>query len=95
MKNQEQQHPLYKGDREIVDKLLQIQNEPTAYDMAELARLKIRYRGFPGAKDIQDDLEKVLQQWQMDEEKLFEITRQIHAQGMVYKTRDNDSEDWA
>lgn len=93
MKNQEQQHPLYKGDREIVDRLLQ--NEPTDYNMAELARLKIRYRGFPGAKDIQNDLEKVLQKWQMDEEKLFATTRQIHAKGLVYKTRDNDSEDWA
>ncbi|MFB2936069.1 DUF3288 family protein [Aerosakkonemataceae cyanobacterium BLCC-F154] len=93
MKNQEQQHPLYKGDREILDKLLQ--NDPTDYNMAELARLKIRYRGFPGAKDIQSDLEKVLQKWQMDEEQLFATTRQIHAKGLVYKTRDNDSEDWA
>lgn len=93
MKNQEQQHPLYKGDREIVDRLLQ--NDPTDYNMAELARLKIRYRGFPGAKDIQSDLEKVLQKWQMDEEQLFTMTRQIHAKGLVYKTRDNDSEDWA
>lgn len=93
MKNQEQQHPLYKGDRQIVDKLLQ--NDPTDYNMAELARLKIRYRGFPGAKDIQSDLEKVLQKWQMDEEQLFVTTRQIHAKGLVYKTRDNDSEDWA
>ncbi|MBE9226217.1 DUF3288 family protein [Phormidium sp. LEGE 05292] len=93
MKNQEQQHPLYKGDREIVDRLLQ--TDPTDYNMAELARLKIRYRGFPGAKDIQTDLEKVLQKWQMDEEQLFVTTRQIHAKGLVYKTRDNDSEDWA
>lgn len=93
MKNQEQQHPLYKGDREIVDRLLQ--NDPTDYNMAELARLKIRYRGFPGAKDIKDDLEKVLQKWQMDEEQLFTTTRKIHAKGLVYKTRDNDSEDWA
>jgi len=93
MKNQEQQHPLYKGDRQIVDKLLQ--NDPTDYNMAELARLKIRYRGFPGANDIQTDLEKVLQKWQMDEEQLFTITRLIHAKGIVYKTRDNDSEDWA
>lgn len=93
MKNQEQQHPLYKDDRQIVDKLLQ--NDPTDYNMAELARLTIRYRGFPGAKDIKDDLEKVLQKWQMDEEQLFAITRQIHAKGLVYKTRDNDSEDWA
>lgn len=93
MKNQEQQHPLYKGDRQIVDRLLE--NNPNDYNMAELARLKIRYRGFPGAKDIKDDLEKVLQKWQMDEEQLFTITRQIHAKGLVYKTRDNDSEDWA
>jgi len=93
MKNSEQQHPLYKSDRQIVDRLLQ--DNPTDYNMAELARLKIRYRGFPGAKDIKNDLEKVLQKWQMDEEQLFAITRQIHAKGLVYKTRDNDNEDWA
>lgn len=93
MKNQEQQHPLYKGDREIVDQLLQ--KDPTDYSMAELARLKIRYRGFPGAQDIKNDLEKVLQKWQMNEEELFTATREIHAKGQVYKTRGNDSEDWA
>jgi len=93
MKNQEQQHPLYKGDRQIVDTLLQ--DNKSEYNLVELARLKIRYRGFPGARDIQNDLEKVLAKWGMDEEKLFEETRKIHAKGHIYKNRGVDSEDWA
>ena len=93
MINKEQQHPLYRDDRQIVDNLLE--ERPTDYNLAELARLRIRYRGFPGAKDIQDDLNKVLEKWEMSEEQLFEATRKIHAKGQVYKTKGSDSEDWA
>ncbi|NEQ35197.1 MAG: DUF3288 family protein [Okeania sp. SIO3I5] len=92
MKSEEQQHPQYRKDREIVDNLLK--EEDTDYNLAELARLKIRYRGFPGAKDIQEDLEKVLQKWELTEEKLYEKTRQIHRNGKVYKKHNNDQEDW-
>ncbi len=46
--------------------------EPTEYNLAELARLRIRYRGFPGSRDIWSDIEKVLARWNMDEEGLFE-----------------------
>ncbi|MCL1467361.1 DUF3288 family protein [Argonema galeatum] len=89
----EQQHPQYWADRKIVDNLLS--GQPNDYKQAELARLKIRYRGFPGAPDIQKDLEKVLQKWDMSEEQLYEITRKIHEKGQVYKTRNSDTEDWA
>lgn len=93
--NKDQQHPQEKRDREIVDRLLQ--QEPNNYNYGELARLRIRYCGFPGAREIQRSLDKVLQQWQLTEEQLFELTRQLHATGQVYK-RSGDSggqDDWS
>ena len=72
----DQQHPLYGTDRQIVNTLL---NETmTDHHLAELARLKIRYRGFPGARDIQKDLEIVLEKWQLTDEQLFSKTRELH-----------------
>jgi hypothetical protein len=91
--SQDQQHPLYGSDRQIVNTLLN--GEPTDYNMAELARLCIRYKGFPGARDIQADLGKVLQQWQLTEAELFAKTRQIHELGQVYKGRGSQREDWS
>ena len=44
----------------------------TNYNLVEVARLKIRYLNFPGARDIQHDLELILQQWEMNEERLSE-----------------------
>lgn len=82
---QEQRHPQAKGDREIVNTLLI--EKPTDYNLAELARLLIRYRGFPGAKDIQADLQKVLRIWELTEEELYAKTRKIHAEAKVYKNR--------
>jgi hypothetical protein len=92
--NKEQQHPLYNRDRQIVNTLLT--GQPTDYNLAELARLRIRYNGFPGAKDIQTDLDKVMQMWGLTEAGLYEKTRQIHASMPVYKGRGNkgEEEDW-
>lgn len=93
-KNKDQQHPQYQRDREIINQLLQ--GEPNDYNLAELARLTIRYCDFPGARDIQRDLETVLQKWQLTEAKLFEKTRQLHSVTQVYKVRNNqqEQEDW-
>ncbi len=88
----DQQHPQWRSDRQIADRLLQ--EDPNDYNLAELARLKIRYTGFHGAWDIQKDLEKVLQRWQLTEATLYEKTRQIHAQTPVYKGRSGKREDW-
>lgn len=93
MTNQEQKHPQYHRDRKVVDSLKE--GDPNEYNLAELARLLIRYQGFPGASDIKEDLEKILQRWGMNEEQLYEATRNIHAKGQVYKTKGSDSEDWA
>jgi hypothetical protein len=61
-----------------------------------LARLTIRYRGFPGARDIQQDLAKLLQRWAFTEATLFERTRAVHAGPPVYKVRGNkNEEDWS
>lgn len=92
--NKDQQHPLHSRDRDIVNSLLA--GQPTDYNLAELARLRIRYHGFPGARDIQTDLDKVMQLWGFTEAALYEKTRQIHTAGPVYKSRANkgDEEDW-
>lgn len=89
----DQQHPLYSGDRQIVNTLLN--EQPTEFNLAELARLRIRYHGFPGARDIQTDLDKILQQWQLTEEELFTKTRQLHQTAQVYKGRAPQREDWS
>jgi formate dehydrogenase assembly factor FdhD len=93
--DRDQQHPQEKRDTEIVERLLQ--QEPSDYNRAELARLRIRYCGFPGAREIQQNLDKVLQKWQLSEEELFEFTRQLHQVGQVYK-RGGDAQgqdDWS
>lgn len=89
----EQQHPQYANDRQVASSLLA--GELTDFNLAELARLRIRYRGFPGARDIQSDLDKVLQQWQLTEEELFAKTRQIHQTTQIYKGRARQQEDWS
>ena len=93
--NKDQQHPLHLRDRQIINSLMS--ESPTDYNLAELARLRIRYNGFPGARDIQTDLDKVMQQWDLTETALYEKTRQIHAAGPVYKgqTTKGEDEDWS
>ena len=90
----EQQHPLYGSDRQIVNTILA--GEPTDLNLAELARLKIRYRGFPGARDIQKDLDKTLANWQLTEEQLFDKTRELHNSMRLYTVRGRrETEDWS
>jgi hypothetical protein len=55
----------------------------------------MRYQGFPGARDIQKDMEDIMQKWGFpEEESLFTKTRQIHADGLVYQRNSNDQDDW-
>jgi hypothetical protein len=93
--NKDQQHPQEKSDREIVERLLR--EEPQDSHYAELARLRIRYSGFPGAREIQQNLDAVLQRWQLTEEQLFELTRRLHAAGQVYRRGGGlqGQEDWS
>ena len=88
----EQQHPQWSSDRQVVNQLLV--GEPIDFNCAELARMMVRYRGFPGGRDIQADLAKTLKRWGLTEEALYEKTRQIHAGETIYTVRTNKKEDW-
>ncbi len=90
----DQRHPQYTKDRQILNDLL-TQSAPSNRDHADLARLIVRYKGFIGARDIQTDLLKVLDSWQLTEEALFAKTRAIHAIGKVYIAQDEGQDDWA
>ncbi|MGF1460305.1 MAG: DUF3288 family protein [Leptolyngbyaceae cyanobacterium] len=89
----DQDHPQYLSDRAVVNELLK--GEFTDYTLCELARLIIRYRGFPGARDIQRDLEKALKQSGLTEETLYEKTRALHAEGGIYHNLGRNREDWS
>lgn len=91
--NKDQQHPQWSSDRQIITALLN--GEPTDYNLVELARLRVRYKGFPGARDLQTDLDTLLKQWQLTEETLFEKTRQIHEVAQVYRGRGAKRDDWS
>ena len=93
--NIDQKHPQNKKDRLTVDSLLQTKSNPSDRELVELARLTIRYRDFPGARDIQQDLKTLLNTWQLSEEELYTKTRAIHAQGTVYRrTATGEQQDW-
>ena len=91
--NVEQKHPQNKKDRITVDHLLKA--SPGDRELVELARLIIRYRNFPGARDIQKDLQTALNTWGLTEEELYTKTRAIHATGTVYRhTATGEQQDW-
>jgi hypothetical protein len=93
-KQQDQTHPQWRTDRNTLDQLLQ--SQPTEYHLCELARLLVRYQGFPGGRDIQKDCQAVLSRWQLSEAELYQRTRALHQQGGVYTGRGKgDDEDWA
>ncbi len=77
---EEQSHPLHALDRVVVDRLLAAET-PTDEHLVDAARLLMRYEGFPGAADLQDDLAKVLRFWGLSREALHQRTREIWAAG--------------
>lgn len=89
----QQRHPQEHKDRAIVDRL-QAEGQ-SDYNLAELARLRIRYRNFPGAQAIQEELERLLSQWNLTEETLFAKTRQLHADRIYSRNRNGEQEDWS
>ena len=92
--NVEQKHPQNQKDRLTVDQLLAA-SAPGDRELVELARLIIRYRNFPGARDIQQDLQMALDRWQLTEEELYLKTRAIHAEGTVYRRKaSGEQQDW-
>ncbi len=92
----DQKHPLAHLDREIIKKAF-VEGK-TDYNLAEVARLIIRYKNFPGAKDIQHDLGSILQQWEITEEQLYIETRRLHQTKGIYghkKKATDNLEDWS
>jgi Protein of unknown function (DUF3288) len=91
-----QRHPQEKIDRAAIDLLLE--SDPTeSIALAELARLRIRYKGFPGAKEIQELLDRLLVKWQLTEEELFVKTRELHNREQIYQVKARkyqEQEDW-
>jgi Protein of unknown function (DUF3288) len=91
-----QRHPQENIDRAIVNQLLESDpKEPMA--LAELARLLIRYRGFPGAAEIQANLDRLLTKWQLTEDELFAKTRELHNREQIYQVKAKkyqEQEDW-
>ena len=75
-----QNHPLYKTDRDLLNRFIS-KNDPTEEDLIDLARLFMRYEDFPGAKDIQMDMVKILKFWGISKEDLNKMTREIWAKG--------------
>lgn len=91
----EQKHPQEANDQIIVDRLLQ--SPPDHPHLLDLARLRIRYKNFPGARKLQRDLDMVLQQWHLSEAELFEKTRALYASGQAHlkKASGERQEDWS
>ncbi|MBD2579227.1 DUF3288 family protein [Oscillatoria sp. FACHB-1406] len=89
----EQRHPQEQKDRAIVERF-QAEGK-SDYNLAELARLRIRYRNFPGARELQADLDRFLTQWGLTEEELFDISRQLHAERIYNRNRNGEQEDWS
>ena len=85
----EQNHPLYSIDRDHIDRLL-AKEMPEDGDIVDLARLYVRYEGFPGALDIQDDIEKTLRLWGFSRETLNERARKIWEGGFRPGTKADD-----
>ena len=75
-----QSHPLEAIDRDHLDRLLS-RDSPEDADLVELARLLIRYEGFPGAEALQKDLQRLLSLWNISRYELNRRARQIWAGG--------------
>ncbi len=76
----EQSHPLHAIDRQVLDGLLAVE-APAEQQLVDAARLLNRYGGFPGARDLQDDLARLLRLWGISRPDLQTRTRAIWAAG--------------
>jgi hypothetical protein len=92
--NKDYLHPQYKKDRDTLNSILA--GTASSLNMAELARLRIRYDGFQGARDIQSDLDKALENWGLTEAELFAKTRELHQTETIFTpTWIKKGEDWS
>ena len=75
-----QSHPLQASDQAVVERLLAV-STPAEEHLVDAARLLMRYEGFPGAIDIQENLSKALRLWGLSRDQVHERTRAIWAAG--------------
>jgi len=76
----DQSHPLYLSDRDHLDRML-AKVSPEDRDIVDLARLLLRYQGFPGAADLQEDMVKTLALWGITPQELNERARLLWTNG--------------
>ena len=76
----EQAHPLEASDRDLVDGLLAA-TTPSDEQLVDAARLLIRYDGFPGADDLQQDMQRLLTLWSLSRDELNDQVRALWTQG--------------
>ena len=76
----EQSHPLYRTDRDHIDRLLASES-PSNGDFINLARLLLRYEAFPGAFDLRSDMAKILKLWEITQEELNARVKELWAKG--------------
>ncbi|MEC4803673.1 MAG: DUF3288 family protein [Jaaginema sp. PMC 1079.18] len=93
--SQDQTHPQERKDSISIENLSQAGRSD--YNLAELARLCIRYQGFPGAREIQAKLQGLIQAWGLTEESLYATTRELHQTGELYRKTSTGEErqDWS
>ena len=85
----EQNHPLYSIDRDHINRLMS-KDMPEDEDIVDLARLFLRYEGFPGASDLQDDMKKILKLWGFNREILNLKARALWKAGFRPGRASND-----
>ncbi len=76
----DQSHPLYLSDRDHLDRML-AKDSPEDKDIVDLARLFLRYQGFPGATDLQADMLKTLASWGISHQELNVRARKLWESG--------------
>jgi hypothetical protein len=86
-----QSHPLHSLDRVTVDRLLAAQT-PADADLIDAARLLARYRGFPGAFDLQDDLGRAIHLWGLSTDDLQARARALWQGGWRVGAKSNGAE---
>ena len=80
--NDDQSHPLYSIDRDHVDRML-AKTSPEDRDLVDLARLFIRYEGFPGAADLHSDMIKTLNLWGISLDELNSKVKELWSLGYL------------
>ena len=75
-----QAHPQEANDREVIDHLLGT-TVPENQELTDAARLFMRYDGFPGADDLQQDMQRMLSLWKLSRDELNIKVRGIWTKG--------------